>query len=390
MLLNPLAKRSTSVEQTTAVVTERPYQRSDVPYVLLTIFLLGTGVVIAGGMVGPGYHTAFALLWAFGCCVSGMLLGFLFAIPRVLPAGSIVAPASPVSPAGEAGNAGDGDSAGAVASTTTPVSSEINSNLVEVSDWLTKIIVGVGLVNLQNFPEYAAGVAAFVAPGLGMDTGTGAQVAAAISLFFSVLGFLIGYLLTRIFLAVIIKQADTQVQYIRLESGRRVGVGELTRLQQASLKDLQRTMAEIVSGMADGKRIEENVAATRRPPYRILWVDDKPANNVLIAEQLRNQGVSIREVLSTQEGLAALAEGGFDLAISDMSRTEGGVKIRDAGLRFVREARAMQPDLPVYIFCGRNGVADYGVSARTAGAALVTDSETRLIAEITKALGLKP
>lgn len=388
-MLNPLAKLSDGTGSGTAVVTGRPYQRSDVPYVLLTIFLLGTGVVIAGGITAPGYHTAFALLWSFGCCVSGMLLGFLFAIPRVLPAGSIVAPVAPTSTAGAAGGPDTESSSATVTSTAAPVSSEINSNLVEVSDWLTKIIVGVGLVELKNFPEHAGSVARFVAPGLGAAKGTGIELAAAISLFFSVLGFLGGYLLTRIFLAVIIKHADTQLQYIRLESGKHVDIGELTRLQQTSLEDLQRTMAEIMSSPPAGKPIEDAVAASSRAPYRILWVDDKPANNVLLVEQLRSQGVSIREVLSTNDALAALGEETFDLVISDMSRFEGGVKVRDAGVRFARQLRAQNPDLSLYIFCGRNGANEFGATAEAAGANLVTTSGTKLIAAINNKVGLK-
>ncbi len=49
---------------------------------------------------------------------------------------------------------------------------EINSNLVEVSDWLTKIIVGVGLIELKSLPGSARSMAAFIAPSLATDTQT--------------------------------------------------------------------------------------------------------------------------------------------------------------------------------------------------------------------------
>jgi hypothetical protein len=132
------------------------HKSSRVPFVLLVIFLMGTFSVVTCGSDTPGYHLGNALIWGFGFCVSGMLLGFLFAIPRILPAGAIIAPA-------RNGN-GNGKRE------TDPVSngvlshpgqspSEINSNLVEVSDWLTKIIVGVGLVELKHLPTAARGVA---------------------------------------------------------------------------------------------------------------------------------------------------------------------------------------------------------------------------------------
>ncbi len=83
---NPLAKLTAKEED-----ERRSHERSRVPRVLLNIFAIGMVVVIAGGVLAPKFHVAVALLWGFGFCVSGMLMGFLFAIPRVLPAGAVAA-----------------------------------------------------------------------------------------------------------------------------------------------------------------------------------------------------------------------------------------------------------------------------------------------------------
>jgi hypothetical protein len=65
---------------------------------------------------------AFATAVIAGSCsfLGGGLVGFLFGIPRSASSGQ-------ATPTGEY---------------------QANSNLVEVSDWLTKIIVGVGLVQI--------------------------------------------------------------------------------------------------------------------------------------------------------------------------------------------------------------------------------------------------
>src|SRR5450830_2077370 len=73
---------------------ERTARKKDVlPLILLSILLAGIVAVMAGAALAPQYRAVPALLWSLGFCVSGMLLGFLFGIPRTLPSGTVnVAP----------------------------------------------------------------------------------------------------------------------------------------------------------------------------------------------------------------------------------------------------------------------------------------------------------
>ncbi len=64
-------------------------KRDALPYILLFILLAGLLAVLAGALLPPYYHAVPALLWSLGFCVSGMLLGFLFGIPRSLPSGTV-------------------------------------------------------------------------------------------------------------------------------------------------------------------------------------------------------------------------------------------------------------------------------------------------------------
>jgi len=80
---------------------------------------------------------------AVTAAVIGGLLGFLFGIPRSMQGNS--AASAPASPPGGAAAASD-DSARTKPIGATGRAFAGNSNLEEISDWLTKIIVGVGLV----------------------------------------------------------------------------------------------------------------------------------------------------------------------------------------------------------------------------------------------------
>jgi hypothetical protein len=88
---------------------------------------------------------AVAALVAGGAFVAGGLLGFLFGIPRSL--------------AGPEG-AEDKASAGAY---------RPNTNLEQISDWLTKILVGVGLVQFTTLARHAGDLVTFLGPALGGD-----------------------------------------------------------------------------------------------------------------------------------------------------------------------------------------------------------------------------
>ncbi|HXK27519.1 MAG TPA: hypothetical protein VJ646_04615 [Candidatus Binatia bacterium] len=123
---------------------------------------------------------AVALIIAASALAVGSIIGFLFGIPRVAQAQVPTQSAS----------------SGAQA---TQVDFLVNTNLEQISDWLTKIIVGLGLVQLAEIPTHFMSVASFLAQAFGPPAVPSSLVAAALS-YFGACGFLIGYLWTRLFL----------------------------------------------------------------------------------------------------------------------------------------------------------------------------------------------
>lgn len=125
----------------------------------------------------------FAVLVAAASLVVGSLFGFIFAIPRRLQS---------TQPAEDTG----------------PVL-ERDTNLIQISDWLTKILVGAGLTQVGNVGKAASGLGEALRPGLG-DTPASAPLGVAIALAFVVIGFILGYMETRLLLDVAIKQPEIE------------------------------------------------------------------------------------------------------------------------------------------------------------------------------------
>lgn len=134
-------------------------------------------------------HGATVVLWACACLSVGAFVGLLFGIPRMRQR--------------SLAGGDEGKDAGA------KYQPEINNNLIEVSDWLTKIIVGVGLVQLTSLPAKMKLVAQPLALCLGERCGL--AVAVGVIVYFTAAGFLAGYINARTFVAVMFRKSDDQL-----------------------------------------------------------------------------------------------------------------------------------------------------------------------------------
>lgn len=76
-----------------------------------------------------------------------------------------------------------------------------NNNLEQISDWLTKLLIGAGLVQLGAVGRGLNGIVGFIATAsvgnaIGHPAASARVVAGAVIIFFGVLGFLAGYIST--------------------------------------------------------------------------------------------------------------------------------------------------------------------------------------------------
>ena len=151
-----------------------------------------------------------SIMWAAGCLVVGAAIGFLFGIPRVLQ-GDAVIDTSVTHPAAPT----DGAPADTPPADTAPPRPKyrqlVNTSLEQVSEWLTKMIIGIGLSQLNSIWNNLIGTANFISRQIDPTHGAAeAPFAMALVIYFSVSGFLSGYLLTRLFLAPAFGNVDAQ------------------------------------------------------------------------------------------------------------------------------------------------------------------------------------
>lgn len=118
---------------------------------------------------------------------------------------------------------------------------------------------------------------------------------------------------------------------------------------------------------------------SRRASPRILWVDDKPANNAFLIASFRDADIEVTTAQTTAEAMALLGDraGRFAAVISDQGRVEDGTYRADAGTELLQQMAAAGFAVPTAIFTSARGVR-MGRGALQAGAALVTDSGTEL------------
>jgi CheY-like chemotaxis protein len=264
---------------------------------------------------------AVAALVAGGAFVAGGLLGFLFGIPRSL-----------ARPEGEDEAAG----------TYSP-----NTNLEQISDWLTKILVGVGLVQFTTLAGHARELVEFLGPALGGDP-LGETFAAAILVVFGVSGFLTFYLVTRIYLPRAFAAGDRRAR--DLEAYRRVrdekAAEELRLASPGGGTRIGATPAEDTKIDTTVRRA--GALAETSGPARILWVDDRPENNTREVNAMTTLGMHVMTCLSTDEALERLARSDFDVVISDMSRPPD----REAAYTLLRAMRDAGHTTPFIIYAG--------------------------------------
>jgi hypothetical protein len=175
---------------------------------LFALGLSGLVLLVTGwkaNAIGP------ILLWGIASVAAGAAVGFLFGIPRVGRQDSTAKPTQP--------------NPTATVTSTTPPDTQApankggadtplrpNTNLEEVSDWLTKIIVGLGLVHLKDLQGIVASTAANAAASISTKpVSSDVSIATALIVGFAIEGFFGGYIYTRLFLQGAFARSDSQL-----------------------------------------------------------------------------------------------------------------------------------------------------------------------------------
>lgn len=198
------------------LITRRFRLGNDISKVLALLWLL-----IAIGLVSlliPSWAQRIASGWAAGltvlgaglflagaATVTGSLVGFMFGVPRY----RTLDRSSPTSDD----------------KTTAP-----NTNLEQISDWLTKIIVGVGLTQLPAISRFFENLGDRWGPAFGMGA-AGPLIAISITIHYLVMGFFQGFLLSSLWLPSALERAQEQIRVHPGLPGAASHDSEVSRLQ---------------------------------------------------------------------------------------------------------------------------------------------------------------
>jgi len=240
-----------------------------------------------------------------------------------------------------------------------------NTNLEDISDWLTKILVGVGLTQVDSIRAALRSTGQLIAPALGGFQSSEVFALGGL-LYFSTCGFFIGFLWARLTLPRLYLVAD-------LRAAERKGVEAGVKLGTEKFLD------STTKGLAERGTVQE-VRADRFA----LWVDNNPQGNSrerALMEQML--GLSFKDVISTDEALEELesSKNKYSIIISDISRPEG----EEAGFDLLKKLKKKEFSHPLIFYTGLIQSGDEE-KALSLGAKGITTSPQKLFDLVRNAL----
>lgn len=130
-------------------------------------------------------------------------------------------------------------------------------------------------------------------------------------------------------------------------------------------------------------------AVEPRRAARVLWIDDKPANNEVERKWLRPHGLVFDCVVSTEEAIQQLETESYDLVITDLGRQGSSDRSYTAGAEFLDQPIVKQGGPPVIVYGGQWAMKQKE-PLLTRGALAVTNDRGVLLSTVLKVLGRDP
>lgn len=239
--------------------------------------------------------TGLVATWALAGLSLGGGIGFLFGHPRI---------------------ESNGENGGAKAR----LKVQSSTSLDQINDWLTKAILGVGLVEAKQILKFGYLLATDVGHGLSGHTVSpadpvGYALASAILVMFPLIGFVTSYLVTRTFVALALCRAEVAL------SGTASGVSE------KQLEDYAKDTA-----------VEDPAGKVQAPP---LDIAQKLGSLPLSAVENPTEVIAWAKLKASQ-GHVEEAESGFQKALKMPETDNAGVALQAARTRAVDEPEGLE------------------------------------------------
>lgn len=301
------------------------------------ILLTLSAIVLVCIFIGYGWRlqSAVAFLTISGAyLLAGIVLGFLFGMPR-----SAKFRYQP----GISSN-GQDDS---------PMYTD-NTNLEDVSDWLTKIIVGLSLVNFEKILKYTDSSAIGIAISLSGRANSGAAYSLSYALIFLFLlsGFIASYLWSFAILRSILirrKQQDKKVVETTLNNVAGLLSKEAVERQENAYTGRQLTEAMVKGYDVDGNFKAKVSQALKEHPVKNEYMDD------LQRGRWGGKKVDGHKRISAEVTESRLYPLFFDVVLQ-VSSTDPANPYRGMVAFFVHDSFGF-PEDTIYAKAGENGIA---------------------------------
>jgi CheY-like chemotaxis protein len=252
-----------------------------------------------------------------------------------------------------------------------------NSNLEQISDWLTKILVGAGLVQLRALPAGLRALGDYLGGGLRMPRGATASVALAV--YGAGVGFVFAYLWGRLRLRVLLEMSEKDAE----DQARRQ-----TLVASSLAAAFQRTGEPVSPSVIADTAAKATSAVTRSTAGQllpVLWVDDHPENNIEERQALEALGIEVQTAISTDEALRRMETTRYGVVITDLGREEDGTEKTEAGVELIRAVRARYRGTPLVIYAGMRAF-NRREELRGVGATEVFNRATDLVSFVVETL----
>lgn len=133
-----------------------------------------------------------------------------------------------------------------------------------------------------------------------------------------------------------------------------------------------------------------HLASKPLPPFRVLWVDDQPANNEAPRRELRElQPILFEIAVSTDEALEAIRmQSRVDLIVTDRGRRHSSDMSETAGVTLIEKLGRAGP--PIIVYTSPGYARRYREEMLNMGAFGVTGDPAKLISLVLEALNCAP
>jgi len=211
--------------------------------ILAKLILLGVAAMMIYAASSWDVTLSFSIfsvsfLLAGAAITLGALTGFMFGIPR----------------SSQLNTSNNVDDKGKEA-----IHYQANTNLEQISDWLTKILVGAGLTQITVIPGSIQNVAEYASKGMGNSTSS--IYAGSILIFFFVTGFLYGFLWTRLILPKAMKATDDDLKDLAVKTLGVLGAVEpqLDAAGKSSLDNLRQQTERALASLEPERNSKKNI-----------------------------------------------------------------------------------------------------------------------------------